>query len=79
MNNDFQSMRRVSRKQHLVHYQAVRKELPGRAAHQYLCARDDFVDTDRDTAHQWFEHILYSTWPCLQVSLNLSLGSHLLQ
>ncbi|KAK8041361.1 hypothetical protein PG994_014368 [Apiospora phragmitis] len=67
MNNDFQSMRRVSRRQHLVHYEAVRKEqLPSRAAHQYLWARDDFVNTDREMVPQWFESLLYSTWPWVQ-------------
>ncbi|KAK8047771.1 hypothetical protein PG996_015835 [Apiospora saccharicola] len=66
INKDFQSYPRVSRRQHLVHYQAVREELPNRAANQYLWARDDFVNTDRHTVHQWFEGILYSTWPCLQ-------------
>lgn len=71
MNNDFQSMRRVSRRQHREQYLAVRREqLPDRAAHQYLLARDDFVNTDRDTVHQWFEYILYSAWPWLQVSLS---------
>ncbi|KAK8067002.1 hypothetical protein PG997_013749 [Apiospora hydei] len=75
MNNDFQSMRRVSRKQHLVHYLKLsREQLPSRDAHQYLWARDDFVNTDRDTVHQWFESILYSTWPWVQVSQKLHLN-----
>ncbi|KAK7955032.1 hypothetical protein PG988_015726 [Apiospora saccharicola] len=64
LNRDFQFMPRVSRKQHLMHYLAVKNEhLPGKAANQYLWARDDFVNTDRDTVHQWFENILYSTSP----------------
>ncbi|KAK8001995.1 hypothetical protein PG991_014217 [Apiospora marii] len=74
MNNDFQSMRRVSRKQHRMYYLDVRrKQLPDRTAHHYLRARDDFVNTDRDTVHQWFEYILYSTWPCIQRALSIIL------
>ncbi|KAK8110409.1 uncharacterized protein PG998_006866 [Apiospora kogelbergensis] len=70
MNKDFQSMQRVSRTQHLVHYLAIIKDqLPSKAAHQYLWARDDFVNTDRNTVHRWFESALYITGPLVQRAL----------
>ncbi|KAK8017474.1 hypothetical protein PG993_013800 [Apiospora rasikravindrae] len=70
MTNGFQSMRRVSRKQHLMHYLKVsRQQLQSRDAHQYLWARDDFVNKGCDTVHQWFESILYSTGPWIQRTL----------
>lgn len=69
MHRDFQSMPRASRHQHRVHYKDITKDhLPGRAANQYLWARDDFVNTDRDTVHQWFESILYDSSRGFQVS-----------
>ncbi|KAK8135417.1 hypothetical protein PG984_003357 [Apiospora sp. TS-2023a] len=73
LNRDFQSMPRVSRKQHLMHYLAIKNEhLPGKATNQYLWARDDFVNTDRDTVHQWFGNILYSKSPVFQVRTSMA-------
>ncbi|KAK6834934.1 hypothetical protein PG987_009628 [Apiospora arundinis] len=74
MHRDFQSMPRASRHQHRVHYKDITKDhLPGRAANQYLWARDDFVNTDRDTVHQWFESILYDSSRWFQKFLSVIL------